>query len=153
MLRLWIFLYAFLIIVNASAQDVTISGKANQPGLLIRLIITEDLVSDAQQLVAHARTDFRGRLELKVSLERPSLVTLAAGPDKAEILLVPGCTYNLLLDDKPDFELHSYYDQGGNRTARAQHQHPHQTNQNEPIPRTIPQVNLFRGFRAAPPSS
>ncbi len=110
MLRLWIFLYAFLIIVNASAQDVTISGKANQPGLLIRLIITEDLVSDAQQLVAHARTDFRGRFELKVSLEHPSLVTLAAGPDKAEILLVPGCTYNLLLDDKPDFELQSYYE-------------------------------------------
>lgn len=110
MLRFLLIIFLFIHALEIRAEEVVISGKANQPGLLIRLIITEDLVSGSQKLVASTQTDFRGRFELKAQFEKPAFVHIAAGPDKAEILLLPGGTYNLLLDDKPDFEQQSYYE-------------------------------------------
>jgi thiol-disulfide isomerase/thioredoxin len=103
-------LFCIFLLFGLKASDVVIQGKANQPGLLIRLILTEDHISGAQKLLASTKTDFRGRFELRAVLDKPSYAQIAAGPDRADLLILPGCTYTIQLDDQPDFEQLSYYE-------------------------------------------
>lgn len=110
MLRLLLLLFCVFGMFGAHASEVVINGKANHSGVLIRLILIEDHISGAQKMVTSTTTDFRGRFELRASLDKPSYAQLAAGPDRAEILLLPGCSYTIQLDDKQDFEQLSYYE-------------------------------------------
>ncbi len=98
-------------LVLFAQSDVVIQGKANQGGIVIRLIVYEDYISGIQRTIAVDTTDLRGRFEIRANLKEPTYAQLVAGPARAEIFILPSERYVVQINDLSNFEQGSYFDQ------------------------------------------
>lgn len=107
-------LFVCMSLLSAAAftqTDVTITGKTGKSGLLVRLIVYDDMLSEWQKTLVSTTTDALGNFFIQTPLQQPEYALLAVGPDKGEIFLLPGKTYAVEIDDLPANAFASYYDE------------------------------------------
>lgn len=81
-------------IVQAVAQEITVSGKATgSQGDLIRVLVYADQFSMLEKSIAETYTDKTGAFALKTSLPKTTFGFLAMNLEKGECYLTPGGNY------------------------------------------------------------
>lgn len=84
-----------LLIVTASAQSVTITGRSNKTNTLIRLFIYEDLVNETGILVDQSQTDAKGHFILEGPVKQVLPARIYIGLEPVDLILTPNATYDI----------------------------------------------------------
>lgn len=82
------------------AGEVRIKGVSNIPMKPIRIIVAADYISNLEQTIVQTKTDFKGRFEVVFNISETVYAQVAAGLQRAEMLIKPGCEYSIELSIK-----------------------------------------------------
>ena len=84
-----------LLVVAASAQSVTITGRSNKTNALIRLFAYEDLLNETGVLLDQSQTDAQGHFILEGNIKQIIPAKIYVGLDYVDLVLTPGATYDI----------------------------------------------------------
>jgi hypothetical protein len=108
-MRVLLFFFLVFIASFSRAAEVSIKGVSSLPGKPVRVIIQSDLVSGLEKTIAQTNTDFKGSFELIFELDEIVYAAVAAGLNRAEMLITPGNSYTIQLS-VTNPETISYFD-------------------------------------------
>lgn len=86
--------FALLALV-ASAQNVTLTGRANQTNALMRLFVYEDLINETGLLIDQSRSDKQGNFILEGTLNQILPARIYVGLEYVDLILSPNATYDV----------------------------------------------------------
>ena len=104
-MRRWIITAIFsLLVIAASAQSVTITGRSNKTNTLIRLFAYEDLVNETGTLLDQSQTDAKGNFILEGSVKQILPARIFVGLESVDLILSPNATYDIeiIVPEKKD---------------------------------------------------
>ncbi len=84
-----------LLVVAASAQNVTITGRSNKTNTLIRLFAFEDLVNETGILLDQSQTDAKGHFILEGSVKQILPARIYVGLEPVDLILTPNANYDI----------------------------------------------------------
>ena len=84
-----------LLVVVASAQNVTITGRSNKTNTLIRLFAYEDLINETGILINQSQTDAKGNFILEGSVKQILPARIYVGLEFVDLILMPNATYDI----------------------------------------------------------
>ena len=109
MRKLFILIGFFVVINPVLSERIRLSGKTNMPASLIRVLISEDLISGKLLTAAQTITDFKGSFEIEFEAKFPVYAIIKAGLYETSLLLNPGGNYTIqLIRSNPNYT--SFYD-------------------------------------------
>ena len=93
-----------LLVIAASAQSVTITGRSNKTNTLIRLFAYEDLVNETGTLLDQSQTDAKGNFILEGSVKQILPARIFVGLESVDLILSPNATYDIeiIVPEKKD---------------------------------------------------
>ncbi|MBR5081358.1 MAG: redoxin domain-containing protein [Bacteroidales bacterium] len=104
-MKRWIITAIFsLLVIAASAQSVTITGRSNKTNTLIRLFTYEDLVNETGTLLDQSQTDAKGNFILEGSVKQILPARIFIGLESVDLILSPNATYDIeiIVPEKKD---------------------------------------------------
>ena len=104
-MKRWIITAIFsLLIVAASAQSVTITGRSNKANTLIRLFAYEDLVNETGTLLDQNQTDAKGNFIFEGTVKQILPARIFVGLESVDLILSPNATYDIeiIVPEKKD---------------------------------------------------
>ena len=104
-MKRWIITAIFsLLVIAASAQSVTITGRSNKTNTLIRLYTYEDLVNETGTLLDQSQTDAKGNFILEGSVKQILPARIFVGLESVDLILSPNATYDIeiIVPEKKD---------------------------------------------------
>ena len=84
-----------LLIIAASAQNVTITGRSNKTNALIRLFAYEDLLNETGILLDQSRTDAQGHFILEGKVKQILSARIYVGLEYVDLVVAPNATYDI----------------------------------------------------------
>ena len=84
-----------LLVVAASAQNVTITGRSNKTNTLIRLFVYEDLVNETGILLNQSQTDAKGNFILEGNVKQNLPARIYVGLEPVDLVLTPNANYDI----------------------------------------------------------
>ena len=84
-----------LLVIAASAQNVTITGRSNKTNNLIRLFAYEDLLNETGILLDQSRTDAQGHFILEGNVKRILPARIYVGLEYVDLIIAPNATYDI----------------------------------------------------------
>ena len=84
-----------LLVVAASAQNVTITGRSNKANALIRLFVYEDLVNETGILLNQSQTDAKGNFILEGNVKQNLPARIYVGLEPVDLVLTPNANYDI----------------------------------------------------------
>lgn len=84
-----------LLVVAASAQNVTITGRSNKTNALIRLFVYEDLVNETGILLDQSQTDTKGNFILEGNVKQNLPARIYVGLEPVDLILTPNANYDI----------------------------------------------------------
>ena len=84
-----------LLVVAASAQNVTITGRSNKTNALIRLFVYEDLVNETGILLNQSQTDAMGHFILEGNVKQNLPARIYVGLEPVDLVLTPNANYDI----------------------------------------------------------
>ena len=84
-----------LLVVAASAQNVTITGRSNKTNALIRLFAYEDLVNETGTLLNQSQTDAKGHFILEGNVKQILPARIYIGLEPVDLILTPNANYDI----------------------------------------------------------
>ena len=84
-----------LLVVAASAQNVTITGRSNKTNALIRLFVYEDLVNETGILLNQSQTDAMGHFILEGNVKQNLPARIYVGLEPVDLILTPNANYDI----------------------------------------------------------
>ena len=84
-----------LLVVAASAQNVTITGRSNKTNALIRLFAYEDLVNETGDLLDQNQTDAMGHFILEGNVKQILTARIYIGLEPVDLILTPNANYDI----------------------------------------------------------
>lgn len=109
MSRIFLF-FLFFLSFKLQAGQVKIIGESNEPDQIVRLIVVKDYVSNLEQTLISTKTDATGKFVLNIDLQEITVVQMALGLDRAEIVLSPGANYICKLSQIRSSSTVSYFE-------------------------------------------
>ena len=104
-MKRWIITAIFsLLVIAASAQSVTITGRSNKANTLIRLFAYEDLVNETGTLLDQNQTDAKGNFILEGTVKQILPARIFVGLESVDLILSPNATYDIeiIVPEKKD---------------------------------------------------
>ncbi len=104
-MKRWIITAIFsLLVIAASAQSVTITGRSNKANTLIRLFAYEDLVNETGTLLDQNQTDAKGNFILEGTVKQILPARIFIGLESVDLILSPNATYDIeiIVPEKKD---------------------------------------------------
>ena len=104
-MKRWIITAIFsLLVIAASAQSVTITGRSNKTNTLIRLFAYEDLVNETGTLLDQSQTDAKGNFILEGTVKQILPARIFVGLESVDLILSPNATYDIeiIVPEKKD---------------------------------------------------
>lgn len=99
-----------LLVIAASAQSITITGRSNKTNTLIRLFAYEDLVNEASILLDQGKTDDQGHFILEGKVKQILPARIYVGLEYVDLILTPNATYDIEIIVPEQKENVSYFD-------------------------------------------
>jgi peroxiredoxin len=84
-----------LLVVAASAQNVTITGRSNKTNALIRLFVYEDLVNETGILLNQSQTNAKGNFILEGNVKQNLPARIYVGLEPVDLILTPNANYDI----------------------------------------------------------
>ena len=110
-MKRWIITAIFsLLLVAASAQNVTITGRSNKTNTLMRLFVYEDLVNETGILLDQNQTDSQGHFILEGSVKQILPARIYVGLEYVDLILTPNATYDIEIIVPEPKESVSYFE-------------------------------------------
>ena len=110
-MKRWIITAIFsLLVVAASAQSVTITGRSNKTNTLTRLFIYEDLVNETGILLDQSQTDALGHFILEGTVKQILPARIFIGLESVDLILSPNATYDIEIIVPEQQESVSYFE-------------------------------------------
>ena len=95
-MKRWIITAIFsLLVVAASAQSVTITGRSNKTNTLMRLFTYEDLINETGVLIDQSQTDAQGHFILEGTVKQILPARIFVGLESVDLILTPNATYDI----------------------------------------------------------
>ncbi len=88
-------LFLSLLLLSASAQNVTITGRSNKTNTLIRLFAYEDLVNETGILLNQSQTDAQGHFILEGKVNQILPARIFVGLESVDLILTPNASYDI----------------------------------------------------------
>ena len=106
----FILLLALLCPIFMLGQNISITGKANRPNALVRLLTYDEMLTCRQTKVAETQSDNNGKFTLKAEIKEITPAQIAINLDRVDIILSPNGKYDLeiLIPERNDDE--SYFE-------------------------------------------
>ena len=76
-------------------QNVTITGKVNVPGALVRLLAYDEMLTCMQTKVAETQADKDGKFTLKATIKEITPVQIAVNLERVDMILKPDANYDI----------------------------------------------------------
>ncbi len=95
MKRAFILILFLLPFLSLQAQNVTVTGRVNRPGALMRLMVYDDLLNQHEILVAEAVSDDRGFFILEGEVRQTLPAVLYVGLDGVDLVVSPDASYDV----------------------------------------------------------
>lgn len=95
MKRLIAYLFVLWLSLPLVAQDVTVTGRVNRPGALVRLMAVDDLLNMHETPVAETTADGKGFFILEGKVEQTIPATVYVGLESVDMVVVPGASYEV----------------------------------------------------------
>lgn len=99
-----------LLFLSVSAQNVTITGRSNKTGTLIRLFAYEDLVNETGILLNQGKTDANGHFILEGTVKQILPARIYVGLESVDLILTPNATYDIEIIVPEQQENVSYFE-------------------------------------------
>jgi hypothetical protein len=110
-MKRWIITVIFsLLVVAASAQNVTITGRSNKTNTLMRLFVYEDLVNETGILLDQSQTDALGHFLLEGTVKQILPARIFIGLESVDLILSPNATYDIEIIVPEQQESVSYFE-------------------------------------------
>ena len=110
-MKRWIITAIFsLLVVAASAQNVTITGRSNKTNTLMRLFVYEDLVNETGILLDQSQTDALGHFLLEGTVKQILPARIFIGLESVDLVLTPNATYDIEIIVPEQQENVSYFE-------------------------------------------
>ena len=110
-MKRWIITAIFsLLVVAASAQNVTITGRSNKTNTLVRLISYEDLVNETGVLLDQSQTDAQGHFVLEGTVKQILPARIFVGLESVDLILTPNAIYDIEIIVPEQKENVSYFE-------------------------------------------
>ena len=110
-MKRWIITAIFsLLVVAASAQNVTITGRSNKTNTLMRLFTYEDLLNETGILIDQSQTDAQGHFILEGSVKQILPARIFIGLESVDLVLMPNATYDIEIIVPEQKESVSYFE-------------------------------------------
>ena len=110
-MKRWIITAIFsLLVVAASAQNVTITGRSNKTNTLMRLFVYEDLVNETGILLDQSQTDALGHFLLEGTVKQILPARIFIGLESVDLILSPNATYDIEIIVPEQQESVSYFE-------------------------------------------
>ena len=110
-MKRWIITTIFsLLLVAASAQNVTITGRSNKTNTLMRLFVYEDLVNETGILLDQSQTDALGHFLLEGTVKQILPARIFIGLESVDLVLTPNATYDIEIIVPEQQESVSYFE-------------------------------------------
>ena len=110
-MKRWIITAIFsLLVVAASAQSVTITGRSNKTNTLMRLFVYEDLVNETGILLDQSQTDALGHFLLEGTVKQILPARIFIGLESVDLILSPNATYDIEIIVPEQQESVSYFE-------------------------------------------
>lgn len=103
-------LFFALLLLTASAQNVTITGRSNKTNTLMRLFAYEDLVNETGTLLDQIQTDANGHFILEGTVKQILPARIYAGLEYVDLILAPNATYDIEIIVPEQQESVSYFE-------------------------------------------
>ena len=101
-----------LLLVAASAQNVTITGRSNKTNTLMRLFAYEDLVNETGNLLDQGQTDANGHFISEGKVKKILPARIYVGLEYVDLILTPNATYDIEIIVPEPQENISYFSKG-----------------------------------------
>ncbi len=92
------------------SQPLTIQGKCNQPGALIRLIAYSDLLNPYGETIFKTFADENGTFKIQTEIDQTGPFEIAVDLERLLVVLHPGAKYDFTIQVQKDDEGNSYFD-------------------------------------------
>ena len=99
-----------LLVVVASAQSVTITGRSNKTNTLMRLFVYEDLVNETGILLDQSQSDAKGHFILQGKVKEILPARIYVGLEYVDLILTPNASYDIEIIVPEQKENVSYFD-------------------------------------------
>ena len=110
-MKRWIITAIFsLLVVAASAQNVTITGRSNKTNTLMRLFTYEDLLNETGILIDQSQTDAQGHFILEGTVKQILPARIFIGLESVDLILSPNATYDIEIIVPEQQESVSYFE-------------------------------------------
>ena len=110
-MKRWIITAIFsLLVVAASAQSVTITGRSNKTNTLMRLFTYEDLINETGVLIDQSQTDAQGHFILEGTVKQILPARIFVGLESVDLILTPNATYDIEIIVPEQQENVSYFE-------------------------------------------
>ena len=110
-MKRWIITAIFsLLVVAASAQSVTITGRSNKTNTLMRLFTYEDLLNETGVLIDQSQTDAQGHFILEGTVKQILPARIFVGLESVDLILTPNATYDIEIIVPEQQENVSYFE-------------------------------------------
>lgn len=77
--------------------NVTLSGRVNQNGAVVRFLVCDDLLNGHETEVARTQSDAQGFFLLEGTVEQTTPVCIAVGLERVDLVVAPGASYQLTI--------------------------------------------------------
>lgn len=81
--------------MSLMAQNVTITGRVNRHGTLVRLLVCDDLLNRHETVIAETSSDENGFFMLEGKVEETLPASIAVGLERVDMILCPGASYEV----------------------------------------------------------
>ena len=99
-----------LLVVAASAQSVTITGRSNKANALMRLFVYEDLVNETGFLLDQSQSDAKGHFILEGKVKENLPARIYVGLEYVDLILTPDANYDIEIIVPEQKENVSYFE-------------------------------------------
>lgn len=99
-----------LLVIAASAQSVTITGRSNKTNALMRLFAYEDLVNETGILLDQSQSDDKGHFILEGQVKEILPARIYVGLEYVDLILTPNASYDIEIIVPEQKENVSYFD-------------------------------------------
>ena len=99
-----------LLVVAASAQSVTITGRSNKTNALMRLFVYEDLVNETGILLDQSQSDAKGHFILEGTVKEILPARIYVGLEYVDLIITPNASYDIEIIVPEQRENVSYFD-------------------------------------------
>ena len=99
-----------LLVIAASAQNVTITGRSNKTNALMRLFAYEDLVNETGILLDQSQSDDKGHFILEGKVKETLPARIYVGLEYVDLILTPNASYDIEIIVPEQKENVSYFD-------------------------------------------